>query len=243
MKTGDPSSAAAWRLLVGDELHYGVFDRVDEPLGQATAALTRLLLDAAKPAPGLEVLQVGDGAGTQACQLALERGAHLTTVGAAVNTGLPDASFDCIWAVESLHLLDGDDLIAECARLLRPGGRLVVCDLVRHREPAPAETGRRREEFEVLRAAFGWTPVATLAGHVERMTAAGLQVLIAEDLTSLTLPTFAHWRENAHAHYEEVALGLGIRGVASFLRSCDILESLWRDGTFGYGLVVACKSG
>ena len=47
---------AAWQLLLGDELHYGVFDRGDEPLDVATAALTGRMIDAADLRPGLRVL-------------------------------------------------------------------------------------------------------------------------------------------------------------------------------------------
>jgi 27-O-demethylrifamycin SV methyltransferase len=37
--------------------------------------------------------------------------------------------------------------------------------------------------------------------------------------------------------------GLGAAGHEAFVRSCDILEGFWRDGTFGYGLFAATKPG
>ena len=45
----------------------------------------------------------------------------------ALSTGFPDASFDVVWALESLmHLPDRPAFFAEAMRLLRPGGTLAV---------------------------------------------------------------------------------------------------------------------
>jgi hypothetical protein len=69
----------------------------------------------------------------------------------------------------------------------------------------------------------------------------GLVVDRQDDLTMATLPTFARWRANADAHHGEVLALLGDDGLDAFLRSADILESFWRDGTLGYGLIAAFR--
>src|SRR4051812_2833504 len=152
---------AAWTLLLGEELHYGVFHTGDEDLPTATAALTDAMVQAARVHPGDRLLDVGCGTGAPACRLAGEHGVEvvgITTSPAGVaaaaaradraglgrratfaerdgmDNGFPDASFDRVWALESSHLMRRRDrLLAECARVLRPGGRLVLCDIVLRR--------------------------------------------------------------------------------------------------------------
>lgn len=272
----DPAShydrvMAAWQLLLGDELHYGVFDEGDEALGVATSALTERMVEAAdldRTSPPLRVLDVGCGSGAPARSIATRFGAEvvgITTSGVGVETArrrtveedvpgvtfeqrdgtdnrFDDASFDRAWVMESAHLMrDKDALVAECARVLRPGGRLVLCDLVRWREIPFAEVRERRADFAVLRDAFGDAHFGTLDAFASLAGTHGLDVDRRDDLTAATLPTFDRWRANAGAHRDAVVDLIGVEGHEAFVRSCDILEAFWRDGTFGYGLVSATK--
>ncbi len=273
----DPAShydrvTEAWLLLLGDELHYGVFRAGDEPLPTATAALTRTMIDAARlevTAPGaqpLRLLDIGCGSGAPACDLVEELGIEvvgITTSPVGVATardraarrGLPgatfeqrdgtdngfdDASFDVAWAMESAHLMrDRQGLLSEAARVVRPGGRVVLCDLLRWREIPFAEVRERRDDFATLRTAFGDAHFESLAYYADSLTALGLKVEVAEDLTRATLPTFDRWRANAAEHRDAVVDLIGVDGLTAFERSCDILEAFWQDGTFGYGVVAA----
>ncbi|WP_322937135.1 SAM-dependent methyltransferase [Nocardioides bizhenqiangii] len=259
----------AWGLLLGAELHYGVFEGADEPLDEATHRLTERMAAAARFEPDLRVLDVGCGTGAQARYLATEQGVRVTgittssvgvdiarertaeaglddRVGFEVRDGtdneFPDASFDRVWILESSHLMPHRDrLVSEAARVLAPGGRVVWCDIVRHREIPFLELRDRREEFATLRAAFGDARMEPLASYVSWFEDAGLTVEVAEDLTEATLPTFEAWRTNAEQHRDQVIDLIGESSLEEFVRSCDILESLWREGTFGYGMAAASK--
>jgi 27-O-demethylrifamycin SV methyltransferase len=258
----------AWQFLLGDELHYGVFGTGDESLATATDALTGLMADAAQLQPGLSVLDVGCGTGAPACELATRFGVSvvgITTSEVGVeaareraaaaglpgvtfekrdgtDNGFPNASFDRVWVLESSHLMrERDRLVAECARVLRPGGRLVLCDLVRHREIPFQEVRDRRADFITLREAFGDAHFEPLEFYTAAAQRHGLVVDLVSDLTAVTLPTFARWRANAAEHRGAVSATLGADGLDAFEQSCDILEAFWRDGTFGYGLFAAAK--
>lgn len=259
----------AWGLLLGAELHYGVFDSPGEELDVATHRLTERMAAGAQLESGLRVLDVGCGIGAQSRFLASTYGVEtvgITTSSVGVTTArelteaagladrasfeqrdatandFPDQSFDRVWILESSHLMrDRQALVSEATRVLKPGGRLVWCDIVRHRTIPFLEVRDRREEFATLREAFGDARMEPLADYVSWFEAAGLTVEQADDLTEATLPTFEAWRANAAKHRDEVVEALGERGHEAFVRSADILESLWRDGTFGYGLVAAAK--
>ena len=97
----------------------------------------------------------------------------------------------------------------------------------------------RRHDFATLRAAFGDAHFEPLAYYADGLADLGLEVEVADDLTELTLPTFDRWRANAATHRERVVELIGTDGHDAFVRSCDVLEAFWRDGTFGYGLVAA----
>jgi 27-O-demethylrifamycin SV methyltransferase len=272
----DPDPAAhydrvtdAWRLLLGESLHYGVFERGDEPLSVATQALTDRMTAAAKFVAGDRVLDVGCGTGDPACHLVRTQDVEvlgITTSGIGVErataragaagltgratfevrdgtaNGLPDESFDRVWALESSHLMPArDQLIAECARVLRPGGRLVLCDLIRRRDIPFAELRSRSRDFAVLREAFGESRMDPLDSYLRLAEGHGLTIELAEDLTDATLPTFGRWRANATRHRRQVTTLLGGSGFDAFARSADILESFWRDGTLGYGMLAASK--
>jgi 27-O-demethylrifamycin SV methyltransferase len=134
-------------------------------------------------------------------------------------------------------------LIAECARVLRPGGRLVLCDLIRHRDIPFQEVRARRGEFGTLRDAFGDARMDPLDSYLAMAKAHGLTIEVATDLTDATRPTFDRWRANVVQHRAELTGLLGEDGVQAFERSTDILEAFWRDGTLGYGLFAASKPG
>ena len=271
--TYDPAShydrvTAAWGLLLGDELHYGVFTTGDEDLPTATQNLTDRMLAAVQLETGNEVLDVGCGTGTQACHLA-ELGARVTGIttsavgiatavaraeaaGVADRTSfelrdgtdnqLPSESFDRVWVLESSHLMrDREAVVSECARVLRPGGHLALCDIVLRR-PMPFEEVRRlRKPLALLREVFGDARMELLPRYTELAEANGLAVHDEVDLTAATRPTFARWRENARRHRDEVVASLGEEDWQRFVDSCDVLEGFWDDGTLGYGLLAATR--
>ena len=157
-----------------------------------------------------------------------------------MDNGMPDASFDCAWVMESSHLMpERDRLVAECARVLRPGGRLVLCDIVLHRELPFQEVRRLVRKFALLRDVFGQNRVDPLDSYRQLAEANGLEIDTVDDLTAATRPTFDRWQENAATHRAAVVDVLGEDGWQQFVDASDVLRSFWDDGTMGYGLLAA----
>jgi 27-O-demethylrifamycin SV methyltransferase len=257
----------AWRLIMGQEFHFGYFDTPNTPLERATAALTQFMVQRARIEPGNRILDVGCGTGRQACDLAADHlasvlGITTSAIGVKAATslasrrhvdarfeqrdgtdnGLQGESFDVAWVLESSHLMrDRDALLRECVRVLAPGGRLAMCDVIRKRDIAFREVLAHREEFATLRAAFGDAHMQTLESHSAVLTSLGMDVIDCSDISDPTFPTFAKWRANVEANMENLNELLGAEGVHEFVESTHILESFWQDGTLGYGILAAVK--
>ncbi|HEX3706148.1 MAG TPA: methyltransferase domain-containing protein [Mycobacteriales bacterium] len=257
---------AAWQLIFGPQLHYGVFDDVNDPLEVATDRLTNLMIEtAAFHAPGTEVLDVGSGTGVIACRLGTELGARvlgITTSAIGVDIGrtnaaqlsisetvrferrdgtdneLPDASFDVVWVLESSHLMrQRERLLFECARVLRPGGRVCLCDVMLRRNLAFTEVRALRKELALLRDVFGDAHMERLERYSDWLERQDVTVERVIDLSERTRPTFAAWRANIEAHRPRILELMGEPSVDAFHESTYVLERLWDDEIMGYGLI------
>lgn len=140
-------------------MHFGYFDGGVRTHAEALTNTNRILADVAGLVAGQSVLDAGCGVGGSSCWLASNRDVHCVgitpvpmqvkkarTLAAArgledrttfvcgdyTRTPFPDCSFDAVWALESLcHAKNKKRFYQEAARILRPGGRLVVAEYMR----------------------------------------------------------------------------------------------------------------
>lgn len=274
-QTADPAGhydrvTPAWNIILGDDLHHGLFDGADTDLATATENLTVALAAAADPQPGARIVDLGCGTGAQACWLA-ERyhatsvvGVTTSTVGVdmarersqtagladvvsfkcadALDSGLADGTFDITWLIESAQYLGPPlGLMRECARLLAPGGRLALCDAVLTRPLALRDLRRWHDELDILRDVFGDAVMATREQYCEAAAEAGFESIRGTDLTERVLPTFGCWRDSARDAREQVSALIGEAGLATFIAGCDVMERFFREGIVGYALIAARK--
>ena len=259
----------AWQYLLGQDFHYGYFTGPDESLEAATRHLSELMAEKGRIGPHLSVLDVGCGIGTPARLLAGQYGCRVTGISTSavgigqatrqaresgcadrvsfivadgMANGFPDACFDRVWVLESSHLMpDKQALFSECARVLCPGGVLVLCDIMLRRHLDASEVRARSRDFLHLHYAFGHAKLELLESYQCLIGRAGLDVLEALDISDAAFLTLAHWQQRLEANVEAVRELIGTEGVEHFRASCEILPTLWNAGIFGYGLVAAVK--
>jgi cyclopropane fatty-acyl-phospholipid synthase-like methyltransferase len=262
--------AEAWRLVMGEDLHYGCFGSGVHTLEQATARLTQVLASLAEIDAAHVILDVGCGVGGPALDLARNYGCRVVGISTsavgvaaarerasraginervsfdvrnALANGYEDASFDRVWLLECAHLIEPKPtLFAECARVLRPGGRLVLCDIIRFAVPDLPTLYQQAASFNLLDAVFGRARVETLDRYRELAREAGLAVERVQDVSAEVEPTFAHGRERLHAHRDAIAALIGDEDRMRFVEACGVLQKLWREQTLGYGSLAAVKT-
>lgn len=202
-----------YRELWGEHLHHGLFGNGGSQEPQAAAArLLTLVADRAGIRPGARICDVGCGYGGTARVLAEEYGARvtgltlskaqldhaLTKVGHLpgvelrlqdwMENDLPPESFDAVVAIESLsHMPDKARFFREAARVLKPGGRIVVCAWLAREEPGAWET---RSLLEPICTEGRLAGLATRTEVRGLMRDAGLQVSSDEDLSRRVAPTW-----------------------------------------------------
>jgi tocopherol O-methyltransferase len=155
---------AAYRDIWGEHVHHGYWVSGRESPGEAAEALVHLVADRLDLRPGQQAVDIGCGYGATAGWLAEHREARVTgfTISKAqaaiararaervprlailwrdwLDNGLDDAGFDRAYAIESSeHMVDKPRFFEEAARVLRPGGRLVVCAWLATEQPTPRE--------------------------------------------------------------------------------------------------------
>lgn len=189
-------------------LHYGYWDENVRRHAQALTRLNEVLADSIGIQPGDRVLDAGCGWGGSSIWLARERGARCTGItlerhqariaammarkrGVAEATGFaradfgqlpfPEASFDVVWAVESVcHAADKAAFLRAAYRALAPGGRLVVSDFFRSSSILPKESEQKLQEWV---SQWMVPDLATLDGFAAQASDAGFADVRPNDIT------------------------------------------------------------
>ena len=252
----------AYRSIWGEHIHHGYWLTGRETPEQAAEALIALVAGRLSLAPGQRVADIGCGYGASAAWLAAHHGVDVTgftlseaqwAIAAArpgplsfhrrdwLDNGLADAGFDRALAIESSeHMEDKARFFAEAARVLKPGGRLVVCAWL-------ARTGAGRLAVRHLLEPIcreGRLPgMGTREDYEELAAAAGLSLLSYEDLGPRVRRT---WTICARRTLGRVVTDRGLRRLAlarttrnrAFLLSLPRLMLALRTGAMRYGLFV-----
>ncbi|MEV0943291.1 methyltransferase domain-containing protein [Micromonospora wenchangensis] len=193
-------------------LHFGYWESLedDTPLEAAADRLTDVVAENLRFAPGASLVDVGCGLGTPAVRIA--RQADVSIVGITVSAeqvrkageraagagvadrvsfqladamAMPfaDGSFDAAYALESIIHMDRRAALREIARVIRPGGHVVLTDLY----DRTGGTAGERSLIHFLAQAWLMSPLIGRDDYPGLAADAGLEVVEVRDVTENVL--------------------------------------------------------
>ena len=181
-----------WELVMGEQIHIGGFQSSMDLAKRAgvgagmqgidlcccSGAGMRFLVGFCNVAAmrGVDATAKVVERGRQRCQAAgLDKQISFTLADVCAS-GLPSASVDFIWGEDAwCYVVDKTKLIAEVARLVKPGGLVAFTDWIE----GPA--GLTAQEAERFLAFMKFPNIQDLKGYKDLLTANGCQVQVAED--------------------------------------------------------------
>ena len=153
----------------------------------------------------------------------------------ALQTGLADETFDVIVSQEAFcHIPDKKTLIAECVRLLKPGGRIVYTDIL-------ARNSMTNEIRSRLENEMAFSELSTLEQYCHLLEEKSCQVVEVEDLSDdwaqILIDRLAMYRSLK----EQTVSSFGLAHFQKWDRTYSFFVDLYRSGELGGGRFVARK--
>ena len=153
----------------------------------------------------------------------------------ALQTGLADETFDVIVSQEAFcHIPNKKTLIAECVRLLKPGGRIVYTDILARN--SMTNEIRSRLENEMV-----FSELTTLEQYCHLLEGKSCQVVEVEDLSDdwaqILIDRLAMYRSLK----EQTVSSFGLAHFQKWDRTYSFFVDLYRSGELGGGRFVAHK--
>jgi len=153
----------------------------------------------------------------------------------ALQTGLADETFDVIVSQEAFcHIPNKKTLIAECVRLLKPGGRIVYTDIL-------ARNSMTNEIRSRLENEMAFSELSTLEQYCHLLEEKSCQVVEVEDLSDdwaqILIDRLAMYRSLK----EQTVSSFGLAHFQKWDRTYSFFVGLYRSGELGGGRFVARK--
>jgi cyclopropane fatty-acyl-phospholipid synthase-like methyltransferase len=257
-----------WDLDQSLAMHIGCWDASTRTLRDALRRQNEMMAERARVGAADRVLDAGCGVGGSSLFLAERYGCRVAGITLSrrqaataraharrrglegrvafsamdyLSTGFPAASFDVVWACESIcYAPSKRRFVEEARRLLRAGGRLIVADGFASTDRYPAADARLVERCLGRWAVPGLDTVAALARACRDV---GFARVRTEDVSAMILPSTRRLRRHAlwAAPFGAAAEWLGIRDrvQSGNMRAARYPDVLVRRGLIRYALLYA----
>jgi SAM-dependent methyltransferase len=181
-----------WELIMGEQIHIGGFkssmDLAERAgIGGGMKGVDLCCCNGAGMRFLVRFRNVESMHGVDATETVVERGRRRCkeeglaekiqfTLADVCETGLPDASADFVWGEDAwCYVVDKAKLIAEAARLAKPGGFIAFTDWIEGATELTAQEAERYLKF------MKFPNVQDLSGYGELLEQNGCEVVVAED--------------------------------------------------------------
>lgn len=251
-----------FELLCNGNLHAGYWESPEDrtPFGEAQERLTEWLIAHTHASVPSRVLDVGCGCGTPTLALARKTGcavvgvtlskeqarvANQRAVAASLDKrvfflrtnamALPfkKESFDAAWALESIFHMERFRALSEMARMLRPGGRVLITDLVEKQ----ALTNKERA---VIFSLSHCQTIGRLEHYPELLQRTGFRVVDVVDISSNVDRSFTEIANLVEQQRESVSGVYGHLVVEFMLRIFPQVIAIYEQ-KMGYALAIGEK--
>ena len=245
-----------WELIMGQQIHIGGF-RSSMDLAQragigagmsgvdlccCNGAGMRFLVRFCNVArmQGVDATETVVRRGRQRCQNEGLADRISFTLADACQTGLADGAADFVWGEDAwCYVVDKPKLIAEAARLVRPGGIIAFTDWIE----GPA--GLTDAEADRFLTFMKFPNVLDLAGYAKLLTGQGCEVLACED-TGRFAPYVDLYLNmlNMQLTYDALRIiGFDMALMEGMGAEMNFMRDLAHAGKIAQGLFVARKAG
>ncbi|WP_207493266.1 methyltransferase domain-containing protein [Aridibaculum aurantiacum] len=258
-----------WMLKSTPALHFGYYDEKATNHKQAIVRANEVLAEFAGIQKGARIVDAGCGLGHSSEWLAKNLDATVTGISivekqvATIHQRLAkhpvpkvdfvvadylempfeDNSLDVVWAFESVcHAASKQEFYKEAARVLKPGGKVVMAEYTR--TSRPMETDKEQLLHQVFDP-WAIPDLDTIQEHQQHALATGFSSFNCKDITPHVMKSYRNLRDTCR-RYATLSKLLYNTGVISSVRHGNMLSSLKQadaieQGVFTYHHIVAEK--
>jgi tocopherol O-methyltransferase len=251
-------------------LHYGFWDNKTKNFGDALQNTNKVMAEQANITQNDWVLDAGCGIGGSVLWLAKYKKASVVGISIStkqiekakklakqskvdhlvsfsvidyLQTGFPNESFDVVWAIESVcHADKKEDFLKEAFRVLKKGGRIIIADGFKRREP---KTEREKQVVTDFYKGMLLPNLYTFDQFEDAMKKTGFKHVTVFDKTHEILPSAKRFALISRFMYPLMIIAAILHIVPNiFIAGCRagiVQYEVVQAGVGGYGIMYGEK--